>query len=449
MILNKIMIQNKYFKDSNRILFICFPVLITNILLLIFNMKIGLFVTVGILLFIIVLIKPIFIYLFLISLFSIEGFAALQDVSYVKLVAVLLTIGLALRLAITKESIPKDNLYKYIFLFLVGSLVSFAFAKNLSVSVQIYITYISLFFLYIFTRYFLRNINDINKALKYLFFSTILIFAFVQIMGLSVRHSVSPRILGISSGIGDPNAFASYILVLLPLVFYRVINSHRISRFLYLGCLISFISLLVFTGSRGGILGFLGAAGVLIYHYSFGRMRQIFFFILIVASILYFYAPEEFWIRASTITASEGEDSSIDLRLNHYRVALKMFLDYPLAGVGLRNFQFNNMDYHDIKEQVVHNSYLEILTGGGLLSFIPFFLILINCWGKLKIKKFHDKHIRDLLICLKASFVSILITCSFISGDHKKILWFLLALISSSFYIAINNHRTMKIVNSR
>ncbi|OGW29517.1 MAG: hypothetical protein A2X59_07735 [Nitrospirae bacterium GWC2_42_7] len=407
--------------------------------ILVFETKIVLILLVGAVLITTVLLKPAYIYLLFISLFSIEGFTVFEGVSYPKIVGLLLMIGLTLKLALKKDSIPKDSSYKYFFLFFIGSVVSFAFAKNLTVSFQIYITYISLFILYIFTRYFLKNMEDVHNALNAIFFSTILVFAIVQIMNLSVRHRFDSRI---SSGMGDPNEFASYILVLIPLVLYRAIHSFGIRKIIFWGVLIIYILLLVATGSRGGVLGFLGASAVLIYYYGIGKMRQIVIFLILVATIAIFFIPDEFWFRVTTITNPETERGhAISLRIGHYKAAVKMILDYPIAGVGLANFKFNNMNYGDTEQQVVHNTYLEILTGGGLLSFIPFMLILLSCWSKLNIKMKVDKNIVDILISLKASFVSILITSFFLSADHKKILWFLLALISSVFYIASEQNK--------
>lgn len=400
--------------------------------------KIGLIVLAAIVLLMTVLLRPDIIFLLMICLFSIEGFSALESVSYPKILGVLLTLGLALRLAMNREAIPKDNAYIYFFFFFAGSIVSFAFSKVLSVSIQIYITYISLFFLYIFTRYFIKNLDDLHRALSYIFISTVLAFAVVQVMGFSIRHNASSRI---SSGMGDPNEFASYILVLIPLVLYRIMNSSgTLRRILLWGIFFCFILLLGMTGSRGGILGFLGASAILIYHYAMGRLRQIILLLILVATAAFFFIPEELWVRASTVTQTHGEDSSISIRLNNYKAAIAMFVDHPIAGVGLYNFKFNSNDY-GIPGQllVVHNTYLEMLTGGGVLSFTPFLIILIICWRKLRLKTHYDKNMRNLVICLKASFVSILITSYFLSADHKKILWFLLALISSSYYIAARN----------
>lgn len=399
----------------------------------VFEIKIGLIVLAGLILLLTALIKPQYIFYLLVSLCSIEGFTALQNISYPKIVGILLIMGLVLKIAVTKESIPQDDSYIYFYIFLAGSLVSFAFSKDLSISVQTYITYISLFIFYVCARYFLRDIEEINRVLNYLFFSTLIVFAIFQVTGFSIKgHS------RLSLGIGDPNEFASFILVLIPFALYRVMSSSGFWRFSYWVILICFLFLFIFTFSRGGVLGFLGIMVVFVFYYSIRRLKQILFFILILLAIAYFYIPDDFWFRISTITNPELEseigESSIKVRIENYQAALRMFLDYPLAGVGLSNFRFNSKNYGTSNELVTHNTYLEILTGGGLLSFIPFSLILINCWKKIKIKKSYDEKIRNFLICLKASFVSILITSFFISGDHKKILWFSFAIISSSHY---------------
>ncbi len=436
----------KYYSNSNvTILIALFVSLLFLFTFLVFETRLGLAVLLGAVFLITALIRPAYIYYLLISLFSVEGFAAFENASYAKIAGLILMSGLLLRLALTKDSIPKDSSYKYFLLFFTGSVVSFAFAKNISVSLQIYITYISLFILYIFTRYFLKSLDDIHKALNYIFFSTILISVAVTVMHISVRTELSSRI---SSGMADPNEFASYILVLTPLALYRATRSRGILRIMYWGVLMSCLLLLADTGSRGGMLGFLGASAILTYHYGIGKIRQIVIFLILVATIIFFCVPDDFWFRASTIIHPDAESqiqgTSISYREHAYLAALRMFLDNPMAGVGLYNFQFNSGDYGILKTSVVHNTYLEILTGGGLLSFIPFLLILINCWRKLNIRMRVDNNIRALLISLKASFASILITSFFLSADHKKILWFLLGLISSVTYTAVEQNKKRK-----
>jgi O-antigen ligase len=426
-----------YFANKNFkiliVLFIPFLILFSTLVL---DPKIGVLILLGGVVFLTVLLKPKLVYFLLLALFSVEGFTNVPGASYATLLGILLVIGLTLRLLMTKNPLPKDSSYKYLLLILAGSLISFVHATDLPTSLRFYITFTSLFLFYGMTRYFMRSIGDIHTGLDYLFFSTLLIFIMVQAMGLSVRGHASTRISG---GIGDPNEFASFILVLLPLSYYRAMSSAGVRRIAYWICVMSFMALSVYTGSRGGILGFLGAAVVLSYHYSIGRLRQLFFLILIAATILVLAVPSDFWSRASTILhPGTSNDLSIDVRLTNYHAALKMFLDYPLTGAGLRNFQFRAMEYGAFKNDVVHDSYLEVLTGGGLLCFIPFLLIILDSWRKLSLRRINNRDIRDLLICLKASLISLLITSFFISVENKKIMWFLFALISSTYYLTKN-----------
>jgi len=160
---------------------------------------------------------------------------------------------------------------------------------------------------------------------------------------------------------------------------------------------------------------------VLIYYYTIGKMKQIILLSFAILIIAYLFIPDKFWTRVSTITNPEAEEgSSIETRIDNYKAALKMFVDYPIAGVGLYNFKYKSKDYGASGGKVVHNTYLEILTGGGLLSFIPFIAILMNSWNKLRLRQRYNKQWRDFFICLKASFISLLITSFFISADHKK-----------------------------
>jgi len=434
-----------FFNKSRTVLFIS---LLFIALFLVFNLKLGVILTAGLILILIGLLKPFILYLLFLSLFSLEAFSAVSGVSYPRILGIFLTLALTLRLLLRKETIPKDDSYKYFFLFFLGNLVSFAFAINISISTQVYVTYIFLFLLYILTRYFLITEKDIHTALNYLFFGTLASFVYLYIMGIEIFVVVAgvPRV---GAGMGDSNEYASYILVLLPLAIYRAMNTEGRLKLLYSSLGLIYFVILVYTGSRGGILGFLGALVVFIQYYGIKKLKSVFVVLLLLSVSIFVFSPEGYLERATTITTLEKDEASRDTRIENYHIALKMFLDRPLAGFGMNNFQFSSLDYGALRSMVVHNTYLEILVGGGLLSFIPFLLILMNIWKKLKIKNKYKKNIYDLMVCLKASFVSILITSFFLTAGHKKILWFLFALISSVYNIAAYQRISYKVRDSQ
>ncbi|MHC4873341.1 MAG: O-antigen ligase family protein, partial [Planctomycetota bacterium] len=69
--------------------------------------------------------------------------------------------------------------------------------------------------------------------------------------------------------------------------------------------------------------------------------------------------------------------SHLSVRLNYWAAGAGMFKEYPLFGTGLDQFgsfytQFKTISGWAVKR--AHNTYLQILTDGGLLLFIPFIL---------------------------------------------------------------------------
>jgi O-antigen ligase len=223
----------------------------------------------------------------------------------------------------------------------------------------------------------------------------------------------------------------------MPLAFYQSIKSSGLSKLFFYATLVGLLTLFVFTGSRGGIIGFCAMVAVLIYYYARRRAFQIVLFSVLIVIVAQLTVSEELINRAATIIHPELEHGgSIINRMSLYKASVAAFFANPITGVGLGNFRLHALEYGAIKPWVAHNTYLEFLAGGGLLTFIPFLLILVDCWRKLDLKQTVLQDFHDLYICSKASFVSILVVSFFISADHKKIFWLLLALISSFHYIA-------------
>lgn len=387
--------------------------------------------------------KPFLFYLLFVFLISTEGMPGLEDFSYAKFAGIILVLFIAFRVMIKRERIDlTDSFYIYLLLFFIGAFVSTLGAKDYLTSLSTILTYFTLGGLFFVTRYFLTSIENIDKTLTVLLVSVLITYVLAQFVGSADESFGTWRM---SSGTWDPNEFGAFILVLLPLGLYRAMYSFGLSKVFFYVLILAFMIFLIFTGSRGGMLGFIGMTAILVFHYGHRRSKQVFFFIFMSAIVLYFFASEEFWYRAATILNPEREaetqSSSISIRWALYHAAWQMFLDHPFIGVGIYNFKYDASNYGLQGGLVVHNTYLELLSGGGLLTFIPFALILIDRFRKLRLNRNYDNKLQDLIICLKASLVSFLITAMFYSSDHEKIFWFLLALISSAYYLASNKER--------
>lgn len=409
----------------------------------IINIKIGLILLAATLTIVTLLVNPFILYLLLVATLSIEGFAAVEGFSYPRIFGILAVAGVVADIALNRGSINNDTAYGYFALFFLGSVFSIVAAEELNASITMALTYVSLFLLYFCTRYFVYDLRRIDIIINILFLSTIIAFATVQLLGLSVRDYQTWRISG---GIGDANEFASFILVLIPLAFYKIMHSQTERKMYYYGIMIIFLALMILSGSRGGLLALCGMAAVLVYYYSYRRLKQVLLFLIILLATAFFVAPQEYLTRAATILyPSNDPDSSILSRLSFYHAGLAMFLDHPFIGVGLANFKYHALDYGALKFSVAHNTFIELLAGGGLVTFVPFLLILFDAAKKLKVEKTHKRKMQDLTICLKAAFVAFLISSFFLTAGHKKILWFLLALISSTYYLRQNSSKQTNI----
>jgi O-antigen ligase len=76
--------------------------------------------------------------------------------------------------------------------------------------------------------------------------------------------------------------------------------------------------------------------------------------------------------------------STLGIRASQYAVATVIFLEHPLTGVGGGNFAYLGVDYGlPVLDGLgrtwsVHNAYLAVLTGTGIIGFVLFTLVLVS-----------------------------------------------------------------------
>ena len=95
----------------------------------------------------------------------------------------------------------------------------------------------------------------------------------------------------------------------------------------------------------------------------------------------------------------------------HYEVAIKMFLDKPLFGHGLKSFRYKCHDFQvDLGcSSHPHNTYVQLLAESGLFSFLLVFILFIFfCY--LIIKNYLnrvnlDKNLYNARVCILGSFI--------------------------------------------
>lgn len=243
---------------------------------------------------------------------------------------------------------------------------------------------------------------------------------------------------------GDQNEFCALLLVMLPLSVLNIIVSRgKIYKIISIFMSTVLTIGVVITYSRGGFLAFCLMVVLGIFKLSTGRNRIKILAISIPCMILafaliYYFFSEEIIARMETLSVlsskeTVAKDDSLRLRYYFYfELAPKIFSEYPILGVGLKQIILHN-PYH----YVTHNTFLEVLTATGILGFIPFILMLFLTWKELRtVEKSagsENFYLRSYANALEIGFLGYLFAGVFVSLDLNKMFWLTISIAAVVF----------------
>jgi len=214
----------------------------------------------------------------------------------------------------------------------------------------------------------------------------------------------------------EPNQFAAYLVVFLPLHFLFVIH-HKgffvkiVNTFLFVIVLICLIG----TGSRGGILAFL--VGMVFFFSVYVRYKKVKFIkTLGLATLMMLICITSYIISPSTtkqtlkertaISQSKGVAEYTTGRSIIWKNGLKLFLSSPIFGHGKDSFRPLMLKRFKLKAHS-HNDYLLYVVDYGLIGLFIFVIILIRIysyvWQNIKLTK--DNFNKGLYLCYLSGFV--------------------------------------------
>ena len=181
-----------------------------------------------------------------------------------------------------------------------------------------------------------------------------------------------------NSMLADPNDLA--LVLLFPLSFSAALVLHRcgaLNRLLGLVSIPAILTAMIFTQSRGGLLGVVAVLGV--FGLRVVRSR-VFVAVLAVLAALALYQAMGISGRVSGGAAEAGLDESAEARLEAWFAAIKMALARPLTGVGLANFAPNLYFFADNfpgRDMTAHSTWFGVLAETGLPGLIAFLGMVI------------------------------------------------------------------------
>jgi putative inorganic carbon (HCO3(-)) transporter len=194
----------------------------------------------------------------------------------------------------------------------------------------------------------------------------------------------------IGGPIGDPNFYAQVLLFVVPLALDRLLKEQSMLLRIMAACAFAVTLLsIAFTFSRGAFLG-VGIVLLLFFLKNPPRPAVLLAMFAAAAAALFILMPdyvERMYTMVETMIAMDGRgshsiDTSIQGRLGEMRVALQLFLEHPLLGVGYGNYEHYYQQYslqlgipQRGEDREAHSLYLELAAEQGILGLGAYFML--------------------------------------------------------------------------
>jgi O-antigen ligase len=195
--------------------------------------------------------------------------------------------------------------------------------------------------------------------------------------------------------VADSNAIAAQFALMAPLALAKAFdpNLSRKYKLLFLACAVSMAFCTVATQSRSGLLAL--CIGMFFLIMMTKHRVKLFATVAVIAVLVVPWITSKQNERISSIFVSaEERDVAASSRLVLWRLALYIWEDYPIAGIGLNNFPLvknryagqmrdyvqDDAMYYNIFEydRVPHGSYTGLLAESGVVGFALLIALLLT-----------------------------------------------------------------------
>ncbi|MHC1785292.1 MAG: O-antigen ligase family protein [Anaerolineaceae bacterium] len=249
----------------------------------------------------------------------------------------------------------------------------------------------------------------------------------------------------IGGQIGDPNYFAEFLILIVPVAFYQIwaeksIITKAIASYATIICTLA----LILTYSRGGFLALCVVAFFTLILRA-PKLGQV-LLILAMVFIVFRYIPTKYTDRIMTMVdlatnrIDPREEGSFRARTNAMMAAWEMFKDHPFFGVGIDNFLENYVEYSSKlgiassnEPTSTHNLYLEIAAETGLAGLGTFGAILVSLYIGIRrsIRVFRRLHRPDLMsssLGIGLALIGFFSSAMFIHASYPRFLWMMIGI---------------------
>ncbi len=248
-----------------------------------------------------------------------------------------------------------------------------------------------------------------------------------------------PRAAGTT---GSPLAYGQQLVVLIPLGLWAMLQSKSPTP--QLAAAYALAAIVAGVGLSFSRSIYIAAAVVLVAYVLHLRLSPRYLLLLVpLMGALLWVAPPEFTARVATLESllpAEGNEgvrseASFNRRSVEMLMAVMMFVDHPVAGVGGGNYPELYPEYIRAtgspvpdEERTPHSFYLEVVAEHGIIGFLAWSGILLITWERLRaasrlFRTAGNQHMAELAVALRIGFLGYLATAVFYHGAYPQFLW--------------------------
>lgn len=340
-------------------------------------------------------------------------------ISLTKVAGAICLVTLTLDLIATGRALRLDGAGAILLVLLAIGCVSLLVADSPSDAVATTLRYAGFVLLFVIATQFVDDPRLIPRLLWVLSLSAAVAAA------LAISNFIGGRSLLAKPSYGDANDLAYILATTLPLTAWLIHASRRLKP-LAIACFLTMAAGLVFTLSRGGLVGIV--VGIAFLAWTDPRTRKAITLSIIVAVAI--AASFAATYRATWSTAVNAKEraaaENVQTRVELWHAAAIMAAEHPLLGVGPGNFpsQVAGVTGQPLGETtfVAHDAYLEVAAEFGIGGLVAFLAFLVMQWRRLG-RAVSGPDTRSLAVAVRMSLVIALVGALTLSEQFYAPIW--------------------------
>jgi len=318
-------------------------------------------------------------------------------------------------------------------LFALIAIGSLLFARDVSAGFAEFGVYVKAVILTYLVVQLVRTPEDLRR-LMYIVFAGGLATLVLGVMNLAfdIRGAgesyAGEGVLRFQSTHANANRAAAFMCMTLPMGLFALKHGHRWLRAPVVVAIVAIMVGIFATMSRSVVFSLSIIFVAVLVHEV--RSKRLYVGMVMVLAVAILLAPRMYWQRIVGLQEAfetTTVDWSVYTRLVAMHTAWEMSLAHPLTGVGIGNF-VGSSAYKLFLRIPVHNSYLEVLVGTGVLGVLLYVMILFSgvrysLDGARRRWKRHPEWMRSASFYCSLSALSIMASQMFATMPFRHPIW--------------------------